>query len=483
MIYSLTCFLAVVMSGMPVSADKVPSQSWMGMYFGRTKIGYARFAIAKSVYEGRPGFKLDSSMIANVLVLGAKVDQDVENTVYLDTKFTPVYQVFKMSSAGHTTTVTARYSEDQIVAELDAEGAKTSKIIPIPPGGRIVGDSVFPTGNSKVNVGDVFDLRAFNPLTLTLESIRNEALCHERIELGGMATDALVIKSTTSVGDITCWQDTNGEVLKAIVPMGISMIREPKEVALAVPQSHEQRNYYPPSDLAVKAAMTVGAKISDPRSVKYFKIQFKGITDRSLLIRDDRQKVSVYGRSPYTAEYEITASKIDPSKALDIPIQRDDVKEFLGESAYVQPSNPEIASLAREIAGSEKNSARIISSIRAWVQSNMQVQGDVGIVRSSLDVLHTKTGVCRDYAILYTALARSAGIPTKVVSGLVYWKGKLYYHAWAESFVGEWVPVDSTLDSDFVDATHVKFAEGDATSMFSIVKLMGSVDAIVLRFH
>jgi hypothetical protein len=111
----------------------------------------------------------------------------------------------------------------------------------------------------------------------------------------------------------------------------------------------------------------------------------------------------------------------------------------------------------------------------------MRSKGDVGIVRSSLDVLHTKTGVCRDYAILYTALARSAGIPTKVVSGLVFWQGKFYYHAWAESYTGRWTPVDATLPTDFVDATHIKFAEGDATSMFSLARLMGVIKAEILK--
>jgi len=119
--------------------------------------------------------------------------------------------------------------------------------------------------------------------------------------------------------------------------------------------------------------------------------------------------------------------------------------------------------------------------IRAWVNINMKSKADIGIMRSAVDVLHGKTGVCRDYAVLYAALARAAGIPTKMVSGLVYFEGRFYYHAWAESFVGEWVPFDATLTTDFVDATHIKLAEGEATSMFDMVKTMGALKAEVIQ--
>src|SRR5947209_1869987 len=79
--------------------------------------------------------------------------------------------------------------------------------------------------------------------------------------------------------------------------------------------------------------------------------------------------------------------------------------------------------------------------------------------------------VCLDYATLYAALARAAGVPTRLCAGIVYAQGKFYYHAWAESYVGQWVAFDPTLyDPEqpvaYVDATHIKFAQGDVTGMF-----------------
>jgi hypothetical protein len=112
----------------------------------------------------------------------------------------------------------------------------------------------------------------------------------------------------------------------------------------------------------------------------------------------------------------------------------------------------------------------------------MVPRADSGVPRSAVDILNKPSGVCRDYAILYTALARAAGIPTRLVAGLVYMNGSFYYHAWAESFVGEWVPFDATLSTDFVDATHIKLTEGHATSMFVMAQIIGKLKAEVIEY-
>jgi len=58
-------------------------------------------------------------------------------------------------------------------------------------------------------------------------------------------------------------------------------------------------------------------------------------------------------------------------------------------------------------------------------------------------------------------MARSQGIPTRVVSGYSAsrdgsWQG----HAWAESYIGEWVPVDPTwLEAGHLDGTHIQLSQ------------------------
>jgi len=472
--------LAAVLISIPAAAQEIPSETWMGLYLGQAKIGYARFLIDRETFQGKPGYRLDSASVVRLLALGVEVEQTLDTAVHLNKNFEPVYQMFKMSSAGHTTTVTAVFRAEEIVAEVTSAGTKSARRIPIPAGSKIVGDDTFLPPTVKLKVGDKLSLKWFNPLTLSLDDLQTEVLRQEELKLGEEAHQAFVIKTVTPLGEITCWQNEKGDLLKVVALMGIIMLREPKEVA----QSIEPRagNYVPPSDLAVMTSAPTATEIPNPRQAKYMKLRLLGLRDRTLVVSDGRQKVGYSGGEKPVAEYEIAASEPDSSRAVSLPIRDAGMKEFLAESPYVQPANSEIAALARKIAGDEKNTCTVTSRLRAWVNSNMAPRGDIGIIRSSVDVLHAKTGVCRDYAVLYAALARAVGVPTKLVAGLVYWKDGFYYHAWAESFVGEWIPVDPTLSSNFVDATHIKLAEGDATAMFDIVKTMGALKAEILDF-
>jgi hypothetical protein len=110
--------------------------------------------------------------------------------------------------------------------------------------------------------------------------------------------------------------------------------------------------------------------------------------------------------------------------------------------------------------------------------------GSLGLPRSATDILANPQGVCRDYAVLYTTLARTAGIPTKINAGLVGFHGRFYYHAWASSYIGGsvgWLPVDPTLPTMFVDATHIPLGTGDATVMFNLSGVIGNTKVETLN--
>ena len=104
---------------------------------------------------------------------------------------------------------------------------------------------------------------------------------------------------------------------------------------------------------------------------------------------------------------------------------------------------------------------------------------------SALDVLQTRQAECQGHAYLYTAFARSLGIPTRVVSGLVYseqFKGFLY-HSWSISFVnGRWQAVDPTFSQIEADATHITVTEGDsAADLLPLIEWVGKVRIRVLE--
>jgi|TARA_Y100000031_G_scaffold5937_1_gene7256 transglutaminase/protease-like cytokinesis protein 3 len=96
---------------------------------------------------------------------------------------------------------------------------------------------------------------------------------------------------------------------------------------------------------------------------------------------------------------------------------------------------------------------------------------------TAVDALRERRGECQSHTYLFTALARAAGIPTKVVNGLVYSEdyGGFLYHAWPEVFVGQWRALDPTLGQDSVDATHIKLTENEREDPLKLMEFVGRV--------
>jgi hypothetical protein len=63
--------------------------------------------------------------------------------------------------------------------------------------------------------------------------------------------------------------------------------------------------------------------------------------------------------------------------------------------------------------------------------------------------LRNRSGVCEDYASLFTALCRASGIPARLVygQGVNLARGSSEPHAWAEFFLSShgWIPVEPTV--------------------------------------
>lgn len=80
---------------------------------------------------------------------------------------------------------------------------------------------------------------------------------------------------------------------------------------------------------------------------------------------------------------------------------------------------------------------------------------------SGPEVLRTKQGKCSEHATLFASLARSLGIPTRIVLGLRMAGGQWVGHMWNEAYVGRWVTVDSTVNEVGGSMQLVKLVHSD----------------------
>ncbi|HHX63084.1 MAG TPA: transglutaminase domain-containing protein [Epulopiscium sp.] len=71
-----------------------------------------------------------------------------------------------------------------------------------------------------------------------------------------------------------------------------------------------------------------------------------------------------------------------------------------------------------------------------------------GYIPSIDATLNTSLGICFDYSVVYAAMMRSVGVPTKVIMGQNI--DIKEYHAWNEVYLSEsnqWVTIDTTYDA------------------------------------
>ena len=104
---------------------------------------------------------------------------------------------------------------------------------------------------------------------------------------------------------------------------------------------------------------------------------------------------------------------------------------------------------------------------------------------SGPEVLQSKQGKCSEHATLLASLARSLGIPTRIVLGLRMAGGQWMGHMWNEVYVGRWITVDTTVNEVGDSMELVKLVHSDTVFGTQPVrwKLTESLDVAIEDFQ
>jgi len=148
---------------------------------------------------------------------------------------------------------------------------------------------------------------------------------------------------------------------------------------------------------------------------------------------------------------------------------------FLKGSDYIKPYNPAIQRQLGEIIGNERDVYVITEKIIKWTSSNIKFTLNAPFLTGP-ELLEKRKGHCTHYTILFASFARAAGIPTKIVTGLLNIKADRHHwgpHMWAEIWAGEWVAVDPTRGEFVTGPSHIKFAEASTVS-----ELQGAINRL-----
>jgi ABC-2 type transport system ATP-binding protein len=286
----------------------------------------------------------------------------------------------------------------------------------------------------------------FEPATLSNAVVTVRVGRREVVMTGGRPTPAFRAELSFAGITTTSWVTDTGEVIREESPLGLLSVREPQEQATQLAVSSRVQ-----ADLLAAAAVVPTmrtVRIDEPRDVARMRLELRGV-DASTLELDG------VGQSWTPDVLELTdVRRLRPGPA------DPDVARYLTPEPLIESDDPAIvAEAARMTAGAatpRERAERLVRGVNGLLEKAPTIS-----VPSAREVLRTKVGDCNEHTALYVALARAAGLPTRINVGLAYVLGAFYYHAWPEVYLAEsdgrglWLPVDPTFNQFPADATHI----------------------------
>ncbi len=450
------------------ATPQVPPQLWYGIYLLNQPVGGSYMATSTAPYEGKASTLSVSQTKTSFNLAGTKVSQEVDSKDWSDpTTGKPLYEEVVITSGGHNTTVTAHFTDTAVTAELDSGGSKETRVLNVPSDAILLADdpTMAPPETSKGK-----KVMYFDPATIALEEVTTAPASGPQPTNGDKR-----IVVTTPTGSVTVEQAPDGAPERVDMPGGLYMQRETADKVAAYMDTDHAPTINVPGTANSEEAPPDLAIVTSVEPVGMPLLAHPSLTE---LV------VTQPGHAP--AHFSIRA--IDPNPVptdtLAMVANRKDLAPYLANSVYLGLDNDAIRSQAQEIVGGKIILYDIAVQLQKWVHDSMMPTATMGLPRSATDILGDKRGVCRDYALLYTALARSAGLPTRLCAGLVGFRGRFYYHAWAESYVGGkigWMPFDPTLLRQPVDASHIPLVKGDPASLYDLVGKIGNLKVNIIR--
>lgn len=449
------------------------SDTWMGIYIAskdgaETRIGYMRTQSIPKVDGGDEGVEYRLTLKLATQLLSFPTEIALHGNTWISRENGLQRVSFSVDSfKEHVMNATGYAKGDVFHIDIETAGETFPMSFPIQKNLMVSGGLGTTTLHiPSLEIGDTVRVPTFDPLTFSYSQYSTiTCVGTDTFTFDGETFPVRILE--TEVNGITSksWVTLQNEAVKVQTPFGFHLKKILPEEAL---------KHTDPTD-AIEFLDTVAirpAGLQPFRGAKRMLIQLSGLPQNADPPNDDIQKML----DPL--KYEIIPSA---SVESDLP----DPETYLIGDPFVQVDHPTITDLRDTILGNIESPAEQARAIYDWVWLNI-LKKPVLSFPSALDIAKTREGDCNEHTVLFTALARSAGIPTRMAIGVV-WSDQLdgfYYHAWPEVHIDKaWLPMDPTLGQPTADATHIKFLEGNMNTWPKLMTYLGQVQIEVLEIE
>lgn len=469
----------------------------LGFYLGGQKIGYSRFTLEEESAddnEKKPGkfYKFNSNVFMTIQAMGFPIQISIKQEGEVNEDLSLRSFRFTYEGSGQNLKMEGEIDGNKINLRTISENEHNDSTIDITPPIYHTELAHLLLARDGLSMGKKKEYPIFDPLT-GLGKVTLSVLNQESLKLpNGENFSAYVVDINLENYHTKCWINKLGDLYKQtgeLAGIKFTAIKETSKQARNfnyISPEIEPSSGEPIQDLIEASMVPSSVHFNQPANVKEMKIRIDGITAKDIIIDNSYQSLVDQGEDSVTLlvkklDYSPIINSATPEKP-PFTNQDSNLKKYLGNDYLIQSTNPRIRNQALEITETANSRWEAAEQIATWLYKNIEKEIRVTIP-SAFEVLNSKKGDCNEHSTLFTALARSIGIPTKIEAGLVFQGKGFYYHAWNEVNIdGTWYPIDATLNRIQMDATHIKLAEGSLKSQSEIAPLIGHLKAEVLNF-
>ncbi|HEX9022094.1 MAG TPA: transglutaminase-like domain-containing protein [Nitrospirota bacterium] len=438
-----------------------PTDEWFGIYQQGKKIGFAH---TRTVPEAG-AYHLSEESELDLLVLGSLQRVKTAINSYATKNFLLKYFDFTMQSDTTVMKIKGAVLGNKLVLDIDTGGRTRTETVPL-AGPPYLSPGIKPAVLlGGLEPGKTYRFPVFNPATMSTEEANIAVESRERIKVGSAEKTIYKLKESFQGMESISWVTQDGETIREESPLGYVLLSESAAEAKKLDKGG------PAVDI-ITLTMIPSDPIKDSFQATYLRARLLGVSLQGFQLDGDRQTLK--GDVIEIATEDIPASYL-------LPAGRKELNDYLRPTALIQSDDKKIINQAAKILSGERNAREAAKKLNDWVYASLAKKPVVSIP-SAIEVLNQREGDCNEHTTLYTALARAAGIPTRMAAGIVYMKNGFYYHAWPEVWLGRWVPADPTFGQFPADATHIRFVSGNLDRQAEIVRLVGKLNVKILEY-
>ncbi|MBI4598039.1 MAG: transglutaminase domain-containing protein [Candidatus Omnitrophica bacterium] len=453
-------------------------EQWFAISYQGHRVGFSNTTLVPSERDGVPGVEISDRGRLSFNLLGIPQDLDVNARAFIDADWRLQFLTASLRSATTNISWVGRRHGDALEVTVTTPSSTVSKRFRDPAGSAFVNGLSSWAAFHQLRVGQSGTAWVINPLAMNPEPVFFLVRRSEPLD----GTTALVVESDVSGLTAMTWVTAEGEVLKETSPLGWELRRTTREEALK-----PLAGMAPGLDLLSTTSIPLDRPIAHPQAVSRLVLLVEGLAADE--VARDRPWQQALPRESLPPRYAAPRSEpwcvlqlTRPSRtASPAAVSDKSLQRYQQSTLFVQAHDPRILAKAREIIGARSDAWEQTVALQQWVYHAMVKQLSVGLP-SAVDILATPVGDCHEHTVLFTALSRSLGIPTRMMAGVVYWNGALYYHAWPEVWVdGQWLPTDPTLDQPLADATHLALSEAEDAGLMALGQFIGKLRVHILE--